>query len=247
VSGLSLQNAHVKIGGATLVQDVSFHIKPGQIVGLLGPNGAGKTTAIRALLGLQKMSNGSANIMGKDPVALLPNQRARAVSYLPQTRNMIWPISVRETVKLGLFAHGSNEAAIETVLEQCDLTRLANRAVNTLSGGENARVHLARALVSQTPALVVDEPTTALDPRHQFACLDLLAARARTGAAVLVILHDLHAASRYCDEIILLNNGALIAQGTPREVLTPQNLSRIYGVEGHWQASHLVITGPSGA
>jgi iron complex transport system ATP-binding protein len=244
MSSLSLTNARVVAGGTTILNDVSLHVGSGQIVGLLGPNGAGKTTAMRALLGLQKLTDGNATIMGRDTFAMTPNQRAQCVSYLPQTRGMIWPISVRETIALGLFAHGRNDKAINEIMAQCDLAHLAQRTLSSLSGGEIARVHLARALVSHTPALVVDEPTNALDPRHQFACLDLLAQRARDGAAVLVILHDVTAAARYCDEIILLDNASLVTQGRPRDVLSAHHLAQVYGVTGAWHGDQLTVSPP---
>jgi iron complex transport system ATP-binding protein len=243
MSLLALENACVTKERTSLLDDVSFQIKAGRAVGLIGPNGAGKTTAVRALLGLQPLASGRAILAGKDAHGLNPIERARVVSYLPQARSMTWPISVRDMVRLGLINRAQNADALDQALCACDLATLADRSIATLSGGELARVHLARTLISATPVIVVDEPTTALDLRHQFACLELLKARATAGAGVLVILHDLGAATRYCDELILLDGGKLMAQGPPKDILTPTILSRHYGVSGHWHGDQLIISG----
>lgn len=243
MSLLALESACVAKGGASLLDDVSFQIGAGRLVGLIGPNGAGKTTAVRALLGLQPLTSGRAVLAGKDAHRLKPVERAHLVSYLPQARSMTWPINVRDMVRLGLIGRSQNADALDQALFACDLSALADRSITTLSGGELARVHLARTLVSATPAIVVDEPTSALDLRHQFACLALLKARAAGGAGVLVILHDLGAAARTCDELILLDGGRLIAQGPPKDVLTPTILLRYYGVTGLWHGDQLIISG----
>jgi iron complex transport system ATP-binding protein len=253
MSILALNGASVLHANSKIIDELSFSVSRGQMVGLLGPNGAGKTTAARALLGLQKLHSGQATIDGSDVTRLSTQERARLVAYLPQTRAMAWPISVRELVALGRFAvrsglRSNNNAdmpAIEAALQSCDLTHLASRSITTLSGGEVARVHLARALAAETNALVVDEPTNALDPRHSFDVLSRLRQRAREGAAVLIILHDLAAAARYCDEIILLDRGKCIAQGAPRLALSRQNLAQTYQIEAKWAGADLHILGPS--
>ncbi|WP_085339265.1 ABC transporter ATP-binding protein [Aquidulcibacter paucihalophilus] len=248
---LKLQYATVTLEGAHLLQAVSFEVLKGKLVGLLGPNGAGKTTAVRALLGLQPLSSGSAQLDGQAADSLSAKQRALRVSYLPQARKLAWPIAVREAVALGRYAYGgpmgrlapTDAAAVEKALERCSLLGFEDRAVTSLSGGELARVHLARALASHAPALIADEPTAALDPGHSFDVLATLQAQARSGHAVLVVLHDLALAARFCDEIILLNQGKLVVQAPPVQALTSQTLADVYGVSATWNAGHLTISG----
>jgi iron complex transport system ATP-binding protein len=255
MSLLSLHQANVTTKGAAILSDVSFSVASGQMVGLLGPNGAGKTTAARALLGLQALTSGNATLNGKDAHRLTPKDRARIASYLPQARKMAWPISVRDMVGLGRYSHGDglgrlradDDDAIEAALCDCDLSDLAPRSITTLSGGELARVHLARTFVASARALVVDEPTNALDPRHAFDSLARLKQRACDGNAVLVILHDLVAAARYCDQIVLLDKGKVVAQGVPRDVLTPAHLAKVYRINATWEGDALRLIGPSEA
>lgn len=248
---LKLHNASVTVHGAQLLRDVSFEVTPGKLVGLLGPNGAGKTTAVRALLGLQSLSAGHAYLDGQPSHSLTPKQRALRVSYLPQARKLAWPIAVREAVSLGRFAYGGpmgrlgpvDAAAVEDALTRCSLNGFEDRSVTSLSGGELARVHLARALASQGPALIADEPTAALDPGHSFDVLATLKSQASAGQAVLVVLHDLALAARFCDEIILLDQGRLVIQAPPREALNPKTLSSVYRVKATWADGQLSLSG----
>ncbi len=251
MSALSLRDAVVEIGGTTILKAVSFDVAPGQLVGLLGPNGAGKTTAIRALIGSQSLLSGSAQIAGQDTKTFSARDRALALSYLPQSRQLVWPMCVRDVVALGRFAFGGplgrlgphDAIAVDDALRRCDLAALANRSVASLSGGETARVHIARALAADTPALIVDEPIAALDPRHALDVLSLLKDRSRDGAAVLVILHDLSLAAQFCDEVIVLHGGSVATQGPPIQALTPQTLADVYGVAARWDGPDLRVTG----
>jgi iron complex transport system ATP-binding protein len=248
---LKLHNASVTVHGAQLLSDVSFEVTPGKLVGLLGPNGAGKTTAVRALLGLQPLSAGYAYLDGQPSHSLTPKQRALRVSYLPQARKLAWPIAVREAVSLGRFAYGGpmgrlgsvDAAAVEDALTRCSLNGFEDRSVTSLSGGELARVHLARALASQGPALIADEPTAALDPGHSFDVLATLKSQASSGQAVLVVLHDLALAARFCDEIILLHQGKLVIQAPPRKALTASTLANVYRVKASWDQDQLMLSG----
>lgn len=251
MSYLSLTDANVVQDKKSLLKNVSFSIESGMMVGLVGPNGAGKTTAVRALLGQQKMSSGSAKIAEINVATYTPQALARAIAYLPQTRHLAWPIGVYEAVALGRFAYGGalgrlshvDKTAIDAAMLMCDLHMLARRSVASLSGGELARVHIARALASETLALIADEPIAALDPRHALDVLNLLKAKAKSGAAVLVILHDLNWAARFCDEIILMDQGHVVAQGAPRTILTSQSLADVFGVRASWDHDELVIQG----
>lgn len=248
---LSLRNASVTVQGADILKDVSFEVPGGKMIGLLGPNGAGKTTAVRTVLGLQPLTSGQALIADAPVGTMDPQTRALAVSYLPQTRKLAWPIAVREAVALGRFAHGGplgrlgpqDARAVDDALARCDLSAFAKRSVASLSGGELARVHIARALASNAPALIADEPIAALDPRHGFEVLSLLQSQARAGVAVLVILHDLNLAARFCDEIILLHQGRLVAQAPPKDALSSQTLASVYGMRAHWHGDDLRLSG----
>ena len=251
MSYLSLTDANVVQDKKSLLKNVSFSIESGMMVGLVGPNGAGKTTAVRALLGQQKMSSGSAKIADVNVATYTPQALARAIAYLPQTRHLAWPIGVYEAVALGRFAYGGalgrlspvDQVAIDAAILMCDLHMIARRSVASLSGGELARVHIARALASETLALIADEPIAALDPRHALDVLNLLKAKAKSGAAVLVILHDLNWATRFCDEIILMDQGHVVAQGVPRTILTSQSLADVFGVRSIWDHDELIIQG----
>jgi iron complex transport system ATP-binding protein len=251
MTALSLHNVTVTLGNRDILKAVSFTIARGKMVGLLGPNGAGKTTAVRALLGLQNLTSGRASIGDTISTKLNSIERARNVSYLPQARHMAWPIGVREAVSLGRFAYGGpmgrlsgiDQIAVDAALDRCDLKHLQDRSVASLSGGELARVHIARALASQTPAIIADEPIAELDPGHALDVLALLQSRARDNVAVLVILHDLSLAAAFCDEIILLHDGACVCQGPPRDVLTPKTLAHVYNINAQWQDGILSILG----
>lgn len=239
MSALSLQNASVRLGGRLVLDGFSLDLQPGELVALLGPNGAGKSTAIKAALGLLALEAGEARL-GNGPIhALGAKERGRRASYLPQTRRAIWSIEARDLVALGRFAYGSapyerlgpqDRYAVDTALARTDAAALARRSVDTLSGGEQARVHLARALAAGAPALLADEPAAALDPRHQYEAMAVLKAEAEAGRGVLVALHDLHAARRWADRVVVLDAGRIAAEGVPGEALSEDILARVFGV-----------------
>lgn len=225
-------------GGTAIVADAGFTLAPGEVVALLGPNGAGKSTLLRLALGLIKPDAGTVTLNGKDARNLSAAERARAIAYLPQERPLAWPIRVRDVVALGRFAHGAvpgrlgtaDAAAVEHALAACDLTHLADRPADTLSGGESARMHFARALAGETPLLAADEPVAALDPRHQLRILDLIRTYADGGGGALVVLHDLALAARYADRLIWMKQGRILADGPVRETLTVARIAETYGV-----------------
>jgi iron complex transport system ATP-binding protein len=235
---LSLENLGVSTSGATLVSDVSFTFERGQFVVLLGPNGAGKTTLLRAALGLLDPTVGSANLNGVSTNSLSPLNRARAIAYLPQMRPLAWPAQVRDIVSLGRFAHGAalgrldreDAAAVDRALTDCNLQLLSERRADTLSGGELARVHCARAFAAQTPLLIADEPVAALDPRHQHQVMGLIRSFVDGGGGALCVLHDIALAAKYADRLLWMKDGKLIADGPPEETITSKRLMNIYGV-----------------
>lgn len=221
-----------------LVKSANFQLAQGDFIALLGPNGAGKTSLIRASLGLEKPTEGFATLEGQRTDQISPTERAHHIAYLPQIRPLAWPNTVRDIVALGRFSHGAtlgrlkgkDADAVERAIIACDLSHLANRSADTLSGGELARMHCARAFAAQAPLLVADEPTAALDPRHQFRILDLIANFVNEGGGALVVLHDIQLAARYASRLIWMKEGAIVADGSPEETLTAERLHDVYGV-----------------
>lgn len=238
-------------GSVPLVRDVSFRLETGELVAVLGPNGAGKTSLLRGALGLEKPVSGKATLDGVETWRLPPMRRARLLAYLPQTRPLAWPNVVRDVVALGRFAHGAalgrlspdDRIAVERALDACDLQTFAERRTDTLSGGEIARVHCARAMATEAPFLVADEPVAALDPRHQFKIMDLTRSFVREGGGALVVLHDLNLAARYADRLIWMKDGQLIADGSPAQTLSVERIAGIYGIQTRIDGTKIEIEG----
>jgi iron complex transport system ATP-binding protein len=232
------------LAGRTIVHGLSLDLHPGDLVGVIGPNGAGKSTLLRGLAGLLVPSAGSIALDGVALAAVAPESRARAIAYMPQDRTVHWPLTVERVVALGRLPHGGSHAAapnpdgtphldsaIETALADADVGHLRTRIVTTLSGGELARVLLARALAQTPRVLLADEPTAGLDPAHQLALFERLTTLSRSGVAVVVALHDLSLAVRYCSRILLLRDGQTLGLGAPLDVVTPANLAAAYGID----------------
>lgn len=228
----------VSLGGRSVVRDATWRLAAGELVALLGANGAGKTTVLRAVLGLTPRVDGEVRVGGDDPVRMTPSARARRIAYLPQVRPLAWPVRVRDVVALGRFAHGAtlgrlagvDEEAVARAVRACDLERFVERSCTTLSGGELARVHVARALATDAPFLLADEPTAALDPLHQHQVMQLLRASADAGRGVLVVMHDAALAARTADRLLWMADGRIVADGPPEATLTPARMAEVYGV-----------------
>lgn len=246
------------VDGKPLVSEASFALKPGALTMLVGPNGAGKTTLLRLALGLLKPDSGRATLDDNDVATLAPVQRARKIAYLPQQRPLVWPQPVRDIIALGRFAYGAapgrlsheDEAATARAIAACDLEGFEERAADTLSGGELSRVHLARALAAETPLLVADEPVVALDPRYQHEVLRIFSEAAREGKSLLTVVHDLSLAARYADRLIWMKGGRIVADGPPRDTITPDRLREVFGLEARIEAMRedtisLDILGPA--
>jgi len=237
-SALALENVSVRLGGRAVVDGVTLSLQAGRLVALLGPNGAGKTTLLKAMAGLLP-SEGAVRIDGDRLDSLSRAIRARRIGYLPQGHQVHWPLSARDVVALGRFPHGladparmnaSHAAAVDAAMARTDTIRFADQAVMTLSGGERARVMLARALAVEAGILLADEPTASLDPRHQITVMQDLKTESRRGALVIAVTHDIALASRLADEIVLMHEGRIVAQGNPAEALTDERLASVYGV-----------------
>ncbi|MDH0493643.1 ABC transporter ATP-binding protein [Comamonas aquatica] len=263
---LSVESLQVAWRGQTCVQDLSFQVQSGELLALIGPNGAGKSTVLRALAQLLP-HQGRVLLDGEDLARLAPHQRARRLAYLAQGDQVAWPLQVRDFVALGRLPHQgrwrlasaskTDQNAVDAALSAMHLTDMAERHLHALSGGERARARLARAMAMQAPLLLADEPVAALDPYHQLSVMELLRAQCNAGHAVVVVLHDLTLASRFCDRVLLLQGGRAVACGAPRHVLTPAHLQRVYQVQamhGEHESQGYVLpwrcrpgTEPSGA
>ncbi|PTV97577.1 iron complex transport system ATP-binding protein [Rhodobacter aestuarii] len=226
MTDLVLENLSVLRGKRRVLQQTNLHLHPGEFVGLIGPNGAGKSTLLRAALGL-------VGAEGHSSLARLsPAVRARIAAWLPQAREIAWPMPVIDLVALA--QNGRRDAPqVQAALARMDVAHLAERPATALSGGEQARVLMARALAQDTPILLADEPIAGLDPAHQIACMKLFAARAAEGRVVMASLHDLGLAARFCARIVVLDHGQIVADGAPEKVLTPDLLGRVFGIHCH--------------
>lgn len=234
---LSLDNIACRMGARHILNNVSLSIEAGECVGLIGPNGAGKSTLLRIAASLEKPSAGKVVLRGDDTSALSSMERARRLSYLPQTREIAWTMTAREITALGRFAWGAplrespeDSAVVEKALAETGAAAFSDRLAHTLSGGELARVHLTRLLAGDTPILLADEPVSALDPAHQLSVMKLLRAKADEGRAVIAALHELPLAARYCTRIIVLHEGAVAADGTPADILNDKLMRDVFGV-----------------
>jgi len=254
MTGLCVENLSVKLGGVTILKDVSFAVGQGEVVGLIGPNGAGKSTALRAALGLVERLSGSVRAGEIDVTSLEPRERAKLMSYVPQGAPVHWPLTAERTVALGRVPHlnpwqelsPKDEAAIEASMRQTDCWAFRERLVTTLSGGERSRVLLARTLAVEAKYILADEPTASLDPMHQLQVMDILRSEAAAGTGVLVVIHDLAQALRYCDRLVLLLDGTCAVQGSPRDVLTDEHLRTAFGVEvSRWDENGLQFIVPN--
>ncbi len=240
MSAAILTAASVRAGEALILDRVDLAARPGELTALVGPNGAGKSTALKAMLGLAPLALGTAELGGEALTSLPPRRRGRLAAYLPQERPLVWRLAVEDVVALGLFAwngrsyrrlDAEGQAKVRATLDRLDVAALFGRDLTTLSGGERARIHLARALISPAPALIVDEPANALDLKHQHQAMAVLRAEADAGRAVLAALHDLDAARRWADRIVVLDAARVVADATPEDALSPARLASVFGVQ----------------
>lgn len=235
---LDLNDVRVTLDGRTILTDIDLALERGRFVGLVGPNGAGKTTLLRVLTALVAPSQGRVTLEGQALSGMSREVRARRIAALFQGAGVGWPITVRQIVALGRLPHRrafagfseADEAAVARAMARTDVGHLAGRTEPTLSSGERMRALLARALAVEAEWLLVDEPITALDPAHQLDAMALLRAASRDGTGVVAVLHDLAFAARFCDRIVVLSGGRLVADASPEEALTDTLLARVFGV-----------------
>jgi iron complex transport system ATP-binding protein len=239
MSGLIVTDLTVAAGGRDIVAAASLTAPPGAVTALIGPNGAGKTTLIRAVLGLVHPASGAIAYDNRPLATLTPIQRAKFCAYVEQSATTSERLTVRDAVALGRIPfqsalqsrHGpTDDAAIAAAVAAIDLAPLAARQYNTLSGGEQQRTQLARALAQEPQLLLLDEPTSHLDIEGQLSVLELLHARARAGCTILLAIHDLNLAARYADHLVVMKSGRILAAGPPSGILTPELIHMTYGV-----------------
>lgn len=237
------QGVHVALRGREVLSGAWLTAAPGEVTALIGPNGAGKSTLLRGLARLLAPSHGMVTLDGRRLGEWEAGAFARAVAYLPQDRTVHWALNVRAVVGLGRLPHralGAGESAkdadaIDAAMAAVDVAALAHRPVTELSGGERARVLVARALAQEPAVLLADEPVAGLDPAHQLTLFQHLAALAAKGRTVIVALHDLSLAARFCHRIVLLHAGRSLAAGSPEDVLTREHLAAAYAIEAHYR------------
>lgn len=231
-----------KIGSRTIIDGVSFAVEPGKTLGLLGPNGSGKTSLLRLLAGLKRPHAGRVTLEGEDIARIRRRTIAQRIAFIEQHATTNANLKVLDVVKLGRFPHRSmfsgwtcaDDAAVHQALDRTEMTAKRDQSWQTLSGGEKQRAHLARALAQSPQELILDEPTNHLDVHHQIGLLRLVSELSLTS---VIALHDLNHAAMFCDRLIVLKSGRIVACGPPEEVLTRELLREVFSVEAFVEAS----------
>jgi iron complex transport system ATP-binding protein len=247
---VDVRGASFAYGAARVLDGVSFTAREGELVGLVGPNGAGKSTLVRLVAGLVAPTAGTVRLAGLDPHTAPRRAVARACALIPQEPRVPWAFTVREIVMMGraprqgllALAGRFDRGAVDGALAACDLAHLADRRLDALSGGERRRVFFARALAQEPRVLLLDEATAFLDLAHQVLAMRMARDAARGGLCVVAVLHDLNLAAAACDRLVVLSRGAIVADGAPADVLTPERVLDVWGVRA-WRGTHP----PSGA
>lgn len=236
---VTIQNGCVDLGDRTVLREISITFGEELVTGVLGPNGAGKTTLLRTLAGLVPLAKGKITVGDRELRALTRKEVARRVGYLSQNNEIPFPFPVEDVVMMGRYAHlrrfhpegPDDQRATDQALQFLDAESLRDRPINELSGGERQRVLLARTLATEAPILLLDEPVANLDIRHCLDILEILKMLASAGRTVVVALHDLNLAYRYCDRLVLIHDGVVLAQGNGKEVLQVNALRTAFDVE----------------
>ncbi|NMB60753.1 MAG: ABC transporter ATP-binding protein [Chloroflexi bacterium] len=234
---LSVEHVSLSLNGVNILEDVSFTLHKGKILGLIGPNGAGKTSLIRAINGAVNIDHGKIFFKKQNISSLSVQERARLIATVPQNRSVPAGFEVRQIVSMGRTPYlnwfgktvPQDEKIIKNAMQRTNVLKLADKLAEELSGGEQQRVILARAFAQNASLLLLDEPTTHLDIHYQMEFLDLLLEHVKEEkTSVIIALHDLNQALRFCDEILLLSQGRIFAGGKPKKVLTEEKLSEVY-------------------
>ena len=239
VPAFAIEDMSFSIGGTCLLHPLTLDLPAQGVIGLIGHNGSGKSTLVKILARQQEPSSGRVGFMGRSLADWGNREFARELAYLPQQPPSAAGLRVRELVSVGRYPwHGAlgrftreDRSQVEAAMDLTGVSGLAERLVDTLSGGERQRVWLAMLVAQQAKCLLLDEPIAALDIAHQLEVLNLIRKLAQGGASILVVLHDINMAARFCDEVIALRGGQMIARGAPADVFQPPLLKQIFGVE----------------
>lgn len=226
-----------RLGGQEILHGIDLDIRPGEVLALVGPNGAGKSTLLGVISGDVRVAGGSVQLLGREIAQWRTAELSRERSVLAQSNEVSFPFTVRQVVEMGRspwWGRRESEhdaAAVAAALHETDTTHLADRVFTSLSGGEKARVSLARVLAQDTPVVLLDEPTAALDLRHQEEIMALAGDLADRGRTVVAVVHDLSLAAAYADRVAVIEAGRLVALGTPNDVLTSVLIQSTYGID----------------
>lgn len=245
-----------EIDGIPLLSDMSLEIVPGEVLALVGPNGAGKSTLLSVLAGDLNPVQGSVFYNKRNIAQLDVQERAHYRSVMSQALPMVFDFSVKDIVEMGWLHNGQHfysdhfKSAVQQIIDQCNISSLINRRFNTLSGGEQKRVHFARALLQlwkcedslEAKYLMLDEPLANLDIRHELSLLAVIRKAAASGIGVLIVLHDLNLAAKFADKVAMLNQGRIVGLGVPEDVLTTQLLTSVYDVPVNVKPNPLTIS-----
>ena len=245
MSLLSATGIEYSIDRVPILQGIDFHVDKGELVGVIGPNGAGKSRLLRLMTGIEAPDRGEIRLQDQAVAQISAQQRARWLGYLVQGARAYWPFSVEKVVGLGRIpyqkwwqqASTEDQAKIEAAMVMTETLAYRNRIVTTLSGGEQTLVMLARIFATENQLILADEPVAALDPYHQLHVMEILRQHAQRDRAAVVVLHDLSLAARFCDRLYLLGHGELECSGSVDQVLTKENIARVYGVDGQIEYS----------
>ncbi|OCH45914.1 ABC transporter ATP-binding protein [Aliivibrio fischeri] len=246
---LSVSQLNYHVGVKALLKSISFTVNSGELVGIIGPNGAGKSTLMKCISGFQPYAEGSIEIQGQSLAVLSHIERALCMSYLPQYSEAAFPFNVMETIGFGFHARQQHsiispaeiEKQSQAALEKVGIDHLHKRNVTDLSGGEKQLVHFARTLVQDTPLMLLDEPTASLDIGHESQLMNVLYQECQKGKSALVAIHNLNTAAEFCDRLILINQGEIMAEGKPNDVLSEENIRTLY--QDLVMVSHHTVTG----
>ncbi len=233
---IQVENLTFAYNNVSVLQNITFNVKSGDFIGIVGPNGSGKTTLLRNLDGILKPVHGTILLENQNLNDLSRREIAKIIGYVPQREIGIFPTTVFEAVLMGRKPHikwtetKKDKKIVAQTLERLHLGKFTIRDLNDLSGGERQKVYIARALVQEPKILLLDEPTANLDLKHQIEVLDLIFDAKKTGVTVIIAIHDLNLALRYCNKLIILDQGQIFASGG-KEILTEENIEKVYGVK----------------
>lgn len=235
---LSLENVSFSYKNKNILNNISFNVKEGEFIGLIGPNGTGKSTLLRTITDTISINSGKILINGKDNKSINPKERAKLIAVVPQRFDIEFDFSVRDIIAMGRNPYlnfndkesKKDNMLIDKAMELTNTSIFKNRIFNTLSGGEQQMVLIARAIAQDTEIILLDEPTSALDLYHQLEVMNIITELNKKGKTIIAVLHDLNLASRFCNRLILLNHGEIFADSTSANVLTVENIREVYKV-----------------